>query len=354
MLAEGRYWLDRVLRQDPHPGPERGKALWVNGYVATLQGDNARAVAMLQECCEYARRTGDEVALAYATHRLGCNLLVGDDVDTARALFEEAQTRYLRLGEMNSNVMLAHVEHAIACIFLGDLDRAAEQCAIARAIGEEHGERWAYAYAIYVQALVALQQGDLPRAVRYARQSLQIKRTFQDLLGMVLAIEALAWTAAAEGLPERAAVLLGAAHRIWPSVGFTMFGSRYFSAPHRACETAARQAIGDRAFDTAFQHATGFALDDALAYALADKPTHTAKTPTAAVPQPQPLTRREQEVAELIGIGKSNKEIAAALVISTRTAESHVERILNKLGFTSRTQIAAWITQQQWDRPNEP
>ncbi|KAB1148309.1 helix-turn-helix transcriptional regulator [Streptomyces luteolifulvus] len=40
----------------------------------------------------------------------------------------------------------------------------------------------------------------------------------------------------------------------------------------------------------------------------------------------------------------SNKEIAAKLVISRRTAEGHVERILTKLGFTSRSQIAAWAT----------
>ena len=39
----------------------------------------------------------------------------------------------------------------------------------------------------------------------------------------------------------------------------------------------------------------------------------------------------------------SNKEIADTLVISRRTAETHVEHILTKLGFTSRTQIATWV-----------
>jgi non-specific serine/threonine protein kinase len=58
---------------------------------------------------------------------------------------------------------------------------------------------------------------------------------------------------------------------------------------------------------------------------------------------PSPLTRREQQIAELVAAGLSNKEIAARLVIATRTAEGHVERILVKLGFTSRTQIAAWV-----------
>jgi DNA-binding CsgD family transcriptional regulator len=54
------------------------------------------------------------------------------------------------------------------------------------------------------------------------------------------------------------------------------------------------------------------------------------------------LTHREKEVAALVSEGMSNKEIAAKLVISERTAEGHVERILGKLGFRSRAQIASW------------
>lgn len=45
--------------------------------------------------------------------------------------------------------------------------------------------------------------------------------------------------------------------------------------------------------------------------------------------------------------GTVNKEIAAELVISQRTAENHVEHILTKLGFTSRAQVAAWVTASQ-------
>jgi DNA-binding NarL/FixJ family response regulator len=54
-------------------------------------------------------------------------------------------------------------------------------------------------------------------------------------------------------------------------------------------------------------------------------------------------------VAGLIGRGRSNKDIAAALVISQRTAENHVEHILTKLGFTSRAQVAAWVAASQRD-----
>jgi FixJ family two-component response regulator len=48
-------------------------------------------------------------------------------------------------------------------------------------------------------------------------------------------------------------------------------------------------------------------------------------------------------VTRLVARGRSNKEIAAQLVISQRTAEGHVERILAKLGFNSRVQVAAWV-----------
>jgi DNA-binding CsgD family transcriptional regulator/sugar lactone lactonase YvrE len=57
------------------------------------------------------------------------------------------------------------------------------------------------------------------------------------------------------------------------------------------------------------------------------------------------LTRREREVATLVAQGLTNREIATRLFISERTAESHVEQIRGKLGFRSRSQIAAWMAQ---------
>jgi DNA-binding NarL/FixJ family response regulator len=57
-----------------------------------------------------------------------------------------------------------------------------------------------------------------------------------------------------------------------------------------------------------------------------------------------PLTGREFEVAELIARGLTNGEIAFALDIAPKTASSHVEHILAKLGVTRRAEIAAWVT----------
>ncbi len=55
------------------------------------------------------------------------------------------------------------------------------------------------------------------------------------------------------------------------------------------------------------------------------------------------LSPREREVAQLVAQGMTNREIAEALVLSERTAENHVQHILTKLGFTRRSQIAAWV-----------
>ncbi|GAC1616604.1 MAG: hypothetical protein NVS9B1_26270 [Candidatus Dormibacteraceae bacterium] len=54
------------------------------------------------------------------------------------------------------------------------------------------------------------------------------------------------------------------------------------------------------------------------------------------------LTRREREVVALIAEGLTNREIATRLFIAPRTAEGHVEQILSKLGFRTRSQVAAW------------
>jgi non-specific serine/threonine protein kinase len=79
-------------------------------------------------------------------------------------------------------------------------------------------------------------------------------------------------------------------------------------------------------------------LAEAIAFALGESPR-----PGSAAPQDQPrLTRREQDVAALVAQGMSNGQIAASLIISVRTVETHVQHIMDKLGCSTRAQIAAW------------
>jgi DNA-binding CsgD family transcriptional regulator len=66
-------------------------------------------------------------------------------------------------------------------------------------------------------------------------------------------------------------------------------------------------------------------------------PTRRPATPT--------LTPRQREVAALVAEGLTNREIGRRLVITERSAESHVERIRLRLGLRSRAQVAAWVVQ---------
>ena len=84
--------------------------------------------------------------------------------------------------------------------------------------------------------------------------------------------------------------------------------------------------------------------DEAVAYALGEE---TRAEVPATSGEALSLTRREQQVAELVAEGLSNRAIADRLVISQRTVEGHVEHSLVKLGFTSRTQLAAWVHEQK-------
>jgi DNA-binding NarL/FixJ family response regulator len=65
-----------------------------------------------------------------------------------------------------------------------------------------------------------------------------------------------------------------------------------------------------------------------------------------AVPPASDLTSRELDVLRLVAAGKPNKQIAAELTISERTARTHVSRILRKLRLSSRTQAALWAVRE--------
>ena len=88
----------------------------------------------------------------------------------------------------------------------------------------------------------------------------------------------------------------------------------------------------------------------AAGYAIERRRTAaTAVSPAADDPRYSLLTSREREVAALIAQGLANREIAERLVITERTAEGHVQSILNKLGFNSRVQVAAWAVSHGLD-----
>jgi DNA-binding NarL/FixJ family response regulator len=82
-------------------------------------------------------------------------------------------------------------------------------------------------------------------------------------------------------------------------------------------------------------------LDPAVARLLAQRLRRRPAEEEAV----EPLTEREKDVLRLLGRGRSNKEIAAELFITERTARTYVSNILGKLGLASRTQAALWAVE---------
>ena len=91
--------------------------------------------------------------------------------------------------------------------------------------------------------------------------------------------------------------------------------------------------------------------EEAAEYALSEEVAPSPESPSAGertdVPLTDPLTPREREVAALVARGLTNRQIASDLHLSERTIENHVSKILRKLGFASRAQVAAWATGQR-------
>ncbi|OON82115.1 ATP-binding protein [Streptomyces tsukubensis] len=267
-LAEGRHWLERGVELTDGHAESRLKCLWVLGYVAVLQGDTVGALRALQECADEAERVGSATAAAYAEHRTGCVALLNDDPEHAEELLSSALESYRRLGELNSNVLMGQVELAMALAFQGELDEAVRLCEEVREVCEDHGELWALAYALYVLGFAAWTRGDLTEARALVQRCLALDHAFHDLLGSVLAMELLALFVVSEGDAVEAAVLQGAAGRMWGSVGLPLFGSANFGAPHRACETRARAALGTARYEEAVREGALLAPNVAVTRAL--------------------------------------------------------------------------------------
>ncbi|MFI8402120.1 ATP-binding protein [Streptomyces sp. NPDC085463] len=270
-LAEGRYWLDRALALDSGHQEARLKALWVLGYVAVLQGDGTAAVAALHECGERAGSSGNALAEAYATHRMGCLALLTDDPVRAEELIGRALASYRELGELNSNVLMGQVEVAMARAFRGDLEGAVVLCREVREICEERGELWTRAYALYVLAYAAWTRDAYGEARELLTECVSVNHVFHDLVGLVLAIELLALVTVGEGDPAEAAVFQGAAVPVWDAVGVRLFGSRSFGGPGELCEARAREALGATAYEEAFREGRGLSLDAVVERALAGR-----------------------------------------------------------------------------------
>ncbi len=341
-LSEGRRWLDRALALAPEPTQARATALWSNAWLTGQQGDFAAVRMMAEECRTLARQLGDRPGVAAANGAAGWAAMCEGDLASASALLEEALAEHIAVDDV---LWIMHDKSVMAVMaaLSGDTDRAVALCEASRAICDAHGDLWNRAWIALCQSWVMWRRGDRPHAEEFARECLRTNRELDDRLDLACSLEALAWVAAADD-PERAARLLGVAQASLEAIGAPIYP--FMQSDHERCVAATRAVLGEKAFTTAFQAGAALTIEEAIAEAMNEE---RQKKPVAGVVAGQdkstPLTPREKEVATLVADGLTNKQIAERLVISPRTAEGHIEHIMTKLGFTRRTQIAAFMVE---------
>jgi predicted ATPase/DNA-binding CsgD family transcriptional regulator len=349
LMSEGRLWLDRLLPLVDEPTVDRARGLRLYAFFATLQGDYDVAEAALDRAEPNAQQSGDPVAQAYVSQAKGALAMFRGDLATAISLFESATTSFRaqgwRIGEA-----LTLFQCGMAAGLAGDDEKAMTKHRECLSMTEPLGEGWFRSWSLWAMGMDAWRRRDNKEAAAFESESLRIKRELDDQMGIAVCLEAMAWVFATEHQGLKAEVLLGAAEAIWRRITMSLSPIPPLWAYREEAELQARSETGDRAFDEAFARGMRLTLEQAVAYALNE--TVREPTPTPTTMDITVLTSREREVSELVGAGLSNRAIAERLVISPRTAEAHVEHIFTKLGFTSRSQVAAWIAEQRAERPH--
>jgi len=345
-VRDGRRWLDRALATDTAPSPERAKALWVTGWIASTQGDTGYALTVLRERVDPARECTDEATLGHALQFIGMARWFSGELPAASTAYEQALAHYRHAGVDNLFMASALCHLGTVVGAQGDTDRAVALCQECIAICQSHGEQWVRSWGLWHLAFARWLRHDIPQVIAHAKEALRLKYALHDQVGIAWCVELLGWVAATEDDARRAAVMFGMSDTLWQQIGGRLAGWGTVRELSEQCKAKVREALGGPAYDAEVQRGRSCTPDEALAYALGKQPAALPATPTVASELTQ-LTRREREVATLVAQGMSNRDIAAKLVVAQRTAEAHVEHILTKLGFTSRTQIAAWVTEQQ-------
>jgi len=336
LVREGYRYLCRGLELYGKRTMVRARALYAASFLAIQTGAGA-AGDMLAELADLAEELDDERLSAGHAECTGMATFFAGDLPGGAELLERALHGYRVAGDallvFDTLVLLA-----AAWFFLDD-QRGAAAAAEALELSERHEARWSRGYALWAVAIHRWRAGQCGEATKLLSEAIALRLTDRTLLAFL--IEALAWCQSSDGEHERAARLLGGATAVWRLSGARVGEMSPYQGFDEQCAAAARESLGESSYEAAFAVGAGLSQDEVITYALEEKPTRPGRRARPA--EPGGLTRREQEIAELVAQGMSNKDIAATLVIGRRTVETHVENILVKLGFTSRTQVASWL-----------
>jgi predicted ATPase/DNA-binding CsgD family transcriptional regulator len=335
--TEGVRCLDDLLARDVEPAAHPW-AYFVRGFLAVLQSDPAAALPALERGVVAARaaRQLDALAQSLAMASIAANL--AGDRASSRRLLDEARVVADGLDDPGSTLM-TYQAGALNGFLEGDLDAVRSVAARGARLSREVGDLYSLDMMLMNQGFAALMSGELPESERRLAEGLRIARRLDDRLAQCYLLGALGCCAAASREPRLAAQLFGAMENLRAEVGATVNAGM---APAFAGATQSVTAtLGQARFAAEFLAGQQLSRDTAARLALRESASESGSQ--AARDGTGVLGQREADVAGLVADGLTNKEIGARLFISERTVESHVRNILNKLGFTSRAQIAGWM-----------
>lgn len=275
------------------------------GYLEYLDGRQETARSIFWEGLAIAREIHDHHRVAEFMDNLGNTFLVEDDFDNAARMFEEAVATWRALGQVPW-LSMALYNLGEAQIGRGERDQARRHFAESLGISRRMGDRRRLAYTLSAVAILATAEGDDERGAR---------------LEAVAAI---------------------AIHQIGARTPRRPYSAQVLPAPVEAAALALQSS------SIAVQlPGLEAATDECLAWLALPGAQHAAAHRGASPPSTsEGLTRRERDVVGLLAHGLTNRQISAALVVTEGTAENYVQRILGKLGFRNRAQVAAWAVEQ--------
>ncbi|GAA0509805.1 LuxR family transcriptional regulator [Saccharopolyspora subtropica] len=266
LLREGRDWLDRARRQHSEPGLALARGLWASAYLAAVQGDFAASLEQLSAAEGIARRFRDSRLLTDAAMVRGLAAVYRGERDEAAAFSEAALAGYRDWGDP-FRVQLGLGQLGMVHAAGGDSDRAIELYEQALEIGKAHGESWLRSSVLWVLGIEHLHRGDSAAATALLRETLLLKRGFNDRLGIAAVADALAWVASAEDRAADAARLFGFAHATWRHVGERLLGFPDLVARHEHHTDRVRDSLGEDCFAKEFDEGARLSVPDGVALA---------------------------------------------------------------------------------------
>ncbi len=341
-LSEAQEYFENLLSISKDVStPARAEAYSSAGYLSIYANDIERGAAYLEKSLALYRALGDKSGIAWQLVWLGWVCVAQGDFSCAETFAHQALVVQQELGD--------NLGAAVALVPLGEAEYLQGNLIQAKAVFEESlalvrdiGNLYTVGRRLTRLGQIALAQDDLQRAQALIKEGLITCAESKDKSGATMALAALAGIARAQGYLERAARLLGSVEALRELYGTAMWFvdrieyDRLVEALHSQLDEATRIAAWTEGWAMDLEHAVDYALSgpELIAVKESQKKKYGG------------LTAREREVAALIAQGKSNREIAAAMTVGVKTAETYVTRILNKLGFDTRVQIAIWAIEK--------